>query len=166
MEDSIDLRPYISALLRYWWAIVAFATLGAMLAIVYYLSRNEYHATAWLAISEPSQTLQFDDRIESTDEVDLMLEAYPQLAFTDEVLTGMLPELSQQTDGRINDLITLRSYLYADRGDAPRLIRLTARADDPELAAFIANLWAESMSEAVDTLYRNPGGQIEFSRRR
>ena len=140
MEDSIDLRPYILALLRYWWAIVAFAVLGSMLAITYYLTRDEYHATAWLAISEPSQSVQFDTRIETTDELDLMLEAYPQLAFTDEVLTGMLPELSQRTDGRINDLITLRSYLYADRGNAPRLLRLTARADDPELAAYIANL--------------------------
>ncbi len=162
MEDTIDLRPYISALLRYWWAIVAFAGLAAMLAIFYYLGRNEYQATAWLAISEPSQSLEFDARIENTDELDLMLEAYPQLAFTDEVLAGMLPELSEWTDGGINDLITLRSHLYADRGNAPRLIRLTARADDPELAAFIANLWAERMGAAVDTLYRNPGGQIEF----
>ena len=162
MEDSIDLRPYILALWRYWWAIVACAALGTALGVLYYLSRNEYHATAWLAISEPSQSLQFDERIESTDELDLMLEAYPQLAFTDEVLTGMLPPLSERTDGRINDLVTLRAHLYADRGNAPRLLRLTARADDPELAAFIANLWAEHMSEAVDTLYRNPGGQIEF----
>lgn len=162
MEDSIDLRPYILALLRYWWAIVALAALGAVLGIVYYLSRTEYHATAWLAISEPSQSLQFDERIESTDELDLMLEAYPQLAFTDEVLTGMLPAIAERTDGQINDLVTLRTHLYADRGNAPRLLRMTARADDPELAAFIANLWADHMSEAIDTLYRNPGGQIEF----
>ena len=42
------------------------------------------------------------------------------------------------------------------------LMRLTVRNNDPQLAADLANLWADSFADAVENIYRNPGGQVEF----
>lgn len=162
MEDTIDLRPYFAALIRYWWVILGAAALTVLIAGYYYSNQDTYSATAWVAISEPSQKLQFDPRIESTQEADLLLLAYPELALTDEVLNDLLPLASARTDGGINSLGMLRSLLSVETGDAPRLVRLTVQNKDPLLAADLANLWADTFADAVENIYRNPGGQVEF----
>ena len=120
MEDTIDLRPYFAALIRYWWVILGAAALAVLIAGYYYSNQDTYSATAWVAISEPSQKLQFDPRIETTQEADLLLLAYPELALTDEVLNQLLPLASARTDGGIDSVGMLRSMLSAEAGDAPR----------------------------------------------
>jgi uncharacterized protein involved in exopolysaccharide biosynthesis len=162
MEDTIDLRPYFGAILRYWWVIIVAAALAIVIAASLYSNQTDYKATAWVAISEPSQRLQFDPRIESTQEADLLLEAYPELALTDELLIQLLPTATERTAGAIEDLTALRSLLSVETASAPRLMRMTVKHADPQLAADLANLWAERFAAAVENIYRNPGGQVEF----
>lgn len=162
MEDTIDLGPFISALVRYWWAILGAVIVAVVIAFYLYSGQTAYQATSWVAISEPSQRLIFDPRIENTQEVDLLLDSYPELALTDEVLSQLVPIASEQTAGEINTVAALRSLLRVERGDAPRLMHFSVKMEDPELAAEIANLWAEHFTKLVTDIYRNPGGQTEF----
>jgi uncharacterized protein involved in exopolysaccharide biosynthesis len=163
MEDSIDLRPYVAALFRYWWLILAAIALGLLSAlIIYNTNQGTYRATALVAISEPNQNYLFDERIENTVEADLLLDSYPELALTDELLNRLVPMVSERTNGRINNVTSLRPLLSISRGSASRLMRLTVETDDPQLAADIVNLWAETFTTAISDIYRNPGGQTQF----
>ncbi len=154
MDESIDLRPYVGALLKYWWVIVGGALLAGALALgFYFFSTPTYEATALVAVTEPAQRLQFDPRIEDTLETDQLLRSYPELALSDELLAGMLPQLIEESDGRIDSLDVLRARLTATAGTDARLLRLTARSIDPELAAMIVNRWAGTLVDTTNAVF-------------
>lgn len=163
MEDSIDLRPYVAALFRYWWLFLTTVALALLIAFALNnANQDEYMAMALVAITEQNQNYLFDERIENTVEADLLLDSYPELALTNEVLSQLVPLASQRSGGRINSVATLRPLLSIQRGTAERLLRLLVKTEDPQLAADIANLWAETFAAAVSDIYRNPGGQFQF----
>lgn len=162
MEETIDLKPYFTAVYKFWWLVLGTIALFVLGAIYYYQGQNTYRAVAWVAITEPSQRMQFEPRIESTQETDLLLAAYPELAVTDEILNRILPVANQRSGGKIDDISDFRQMLDVEQGDSPRLLRLSVKMSDPLLAAEIANLWADYFANAVSELYRNPGDQTQF----
>lgn len=163
MEDTIDLRPYVAALFHYWWLILATIGLGLLIALYISNTGQETYVTKTLvAISEPNQNYLFDERIQNTVEADLLLDSYPELALTEEVLEKVVPIAAQGTGGRINSTGQLRPYVWVERGSAARLLRLSVRAEDPQLAADIADAWAGYFVDAVAEIYRNPGGRMQF----
>lgn len=154
MDEAIDLRPYVGALLNYWWVIVGGALLAGALALgFYFLSTPTYQATALVAVTEPAQRLQFDPRIEDTLETDQLLRSYPELAMSDELLAGLLPQLMEESDGRIDSLGALKARLEATAGTDARLLRLTARSIDPDLAAMMVNRWATTFVDTTNAVF-------------
>lgn len=154
MDEAIDLRPYVGAILTYWWVILGGAILAGVIALgLYFLSTPTYQATALVAVTEPAQRLQFDPRIEDTLETDQLLRSYPELAMSDELLAGMLPQLTQESDGRIASLAELKARLQATPGTDARLLRLTATSVDPELAAAMVNRWATTFVETTNAVF-------------
>ncbi|NCF68576.1 MAG: lipopolysaccharide biosynthesis protein, partial [Chloroflexi bacterium] len=54
MEEEIDLRPYVEALLRNWKWIIGAGILAALIALGFsFLMPSTYEATALVAVSEP-----------------------------------------------------------------------------------------------------------------
>ncbi len=164
MDEAIDLRPYVGALLNYWWVIVGAALVAGALALgFYFLSTPTYEATALVAVTEPAQRLQFDPRIEDTLETDQLLRSYPELAMSDELLVSMLPQLIEESDGRIESLAELKTRLTATAGTDSRLLRLTARSIDPDLAAMIVNRWATTLVDTTnEVLFGSTVGDDDF----
>lgn len=158
LDEVIDLRPTIEGLLRYWWIIVGIALTVVALAIVATLLLPErYEATALVAITEPTQRLQFDERFQTIIEESPLLRAYPELSTSDELLTSLLEQLPPQED--IKTISELRGLLAAEAGSEPGLVRLNVRHEDPETAATIANAWAGLFVEWANVLYGNGSSQ-------
>ncbi len=155
MEEEIDLRPYVSALLDKWYWLVAILLLAAVLA--YFLSSfipPTYEATALVAITDSRQKVQFDPRI-VTQADDQPLKAYPEIAESDELLSDLLLELppGDLTVGK------LRGDLTAEAGGDPSLLRLTAANGNPSDAAILANTWAELFVNRVNKIYGDQGDE-------
>lgn len=162
MDQTIDLRPYVDALLRRRWVILA-ATLGGMLlAIAFIFSQTAYKATALVVISEPTQQLQFDPRITDITDLGVLLRVYPELATSDGVVTSLLSQAKALSGNTITTLDQLRDLIKVEVGVDSRLMRLIVRAESAQLAADLANAWASTLMTAVDEMHNNPGGSVDF----
>lgn len=162
MDETIDLRPYVDAIIKRWWVIIGFILAFVLLAVFFYLSQTQYRATALIAITDPTQRLQFDNRIVNTVDLDNLLDAYPEIASSDAVLTALLTEARELSNGSISTLPDLQDITDAETGADGRLVRLIVRHEDPEFAANIANSWASIFVSTVDSIYLPSMGEVEF----
>lgn len=162
MDETIDLRPYVEAILRRWWVILGAVLAGILVAVLLQYTQNSYQATALVAVTEPTQQLQFDARITNSVDMNALLPAYPELALSDEVLTILLAQATELSADEIAYLPQLADMLDATKGADPRLVRLTAHADSPQLAADLANAWAETFVTFVEAIHQVSGGDVEF----
>lgn len=158
MEDEIDLRPYLEALLKNWKWILGAAILAAVVAfIASSLLPPTYEATALVAVTKPGQLVQFDPRFEAVAETQ-PLKAYPELAASDQVLQELLKEVSTIAP-EINSLEDLRRATEASAGDDPSILRLTVTYGEPQITADIANLWADLFVVRANEVFGNQGGE-------
>jgi GumC protein len=162
MDETIDLRPYVEALLRRWWVILGAVVAGIIIAALLYFSQSGYKATALVAVTDPTQRLQFDPRIVNTLDLDTLVQAYPELATSDGVMAILLERASELTGGRVDSMPLLREMLEVETGNDPRLVRLNVHNGDPQLTADLANAWATTFVAVVDSIYLNPGGEVDF----
>ena len=162
MDETVDLRPSIEALLRRWWVIVGAVLGGILLAVLLHFTQSNYRATALVAVTDPTQRLQFDTRIVNTLDLDILLQAYPELATSDSVMLLLLNQAGELSDGTINSLTQLHGMADVETGADARLLRLIVSNEDPQLAADLANTWADIFVSVVDTIYRGEGGDVAF----
>ncbi|MGB5057267.1 MAG: Wzz/FepE/Etk N-terminal domain-containing protein [Candidatus Promineifilaceae bacterium] len=157
MEEEIDLRPYVEALLHNWMWIVGTAVLAAIVALAAsFLLPPTYEATTLVAVTKPGQLVQFDPRFEAVAETQ-PLKAYPELATSDELLQELLAEMPAIAP-EIDSLETLRKTVTANAGDDPSILRLTVTYRDPQQTAAIANKWAEMFVVQANKVFGNQGG--------
>lgn len=157
MDETIDLRAYVSALIRSWWLIVGAVVLALLIAgIVFFLS-HDYEASALVTVPEPTQQLQFDPRIVSNVRATQLLLAYPQLATGDDVLAKLLPRAKELAPETFSSMSLLRDALDVIVSPDGRIVRLTVRTSDPVVATVLANAWADEFVLAVETVYGRGG---------
>jgi uncharacterized protein involved in exopolysaccharide biosynthesis len=155
-DQEIDLRPYVTAVIDKWYWILAAGIVAALLGfLISSLLAPTYEATAVVAITAPSQKLQFDPRIQTLSDTQ-PLKAYPELAKSDELLGDLRDSLSSKHEFT---LVELRSGLEAKPGDDPTIIKLTASNNDPKIAAELANTWAELFVSWANQIYGNQGDE-------
>lgn len=162
MDETIDLRPYVEALLRHWWVILLAMLAGAALAVLLVSRQTEYRAAALVAITNANQRLILDPRIENTMDPGVLVKGYPEIALSDGVLSAVLPLANTLSDGEISTLNTLQGMATAEASSDPRLLRLVISADSPYAAAELANTWAKEFIRAVDAIYGNGDEQAVF----
>lgn len=156
MEQEIDLRPYMKAVIdkRYW--ILGFAVLGMLLGLGLSLIMNPtYEATALVAVTVPRERVEFDARIQTVVD-NLPLQAYPDLAMSDQLLVELLQQLP---DGHSLTLTDLRRMVSANSGADPSLVNLTVEYTDPAFAAEAANLWATLFVSWANQIYGYQGDE-------
>jgi len=159
LDEVIDLRPIVEGLLRYWRLIVGSTLILIIGAIgITLMLPDTYEATALVAIIENRERVQFDERFaeEVFDQPQLLL-AYPELAMSDEVLSTLLAQLPAEAD--IETLADLQDMLSVTAGSDPGLLHLTAKHKDSEVAAAIANNWAQLFMTLTNRLNGNRGEQ-------
>lgn len=149
MEEEIDLRPYIKIFIQRWWLIPLFILLGIGAAFVgSNFFTPEFEATAIVAIIESNDIVQFDPRFtDSTEEQPL--NAFPELATSDEVLRNVITNLNLESVS----LEAFRANLDSESGLDSSVLRLRVVADSPVQAANIANEWASTFVEWGNIVY-------------
>lgn len=156
MEEEIDLRPYVVAVVRRWyWIVAAFFVPIITVATIFSTRPPQYEATAIVAYVAPADVVQFDPRF-SEGEVGRPLRAIPELATSDAVWQQLVAEMGwQQRD----DLTPLRSALTAEMGSENTLVHFTVTHHDPAQAAQVANAWAAVFVDWANSIYSQQGGQ-------
>lgn len=154
VSEEIDLRRFLAVILRAWYWIAG----GALLAgLIGYIWANRlpatYRATALLAAAQLRYNIEFDPKLQTVTDTKAVYRAYPELALSDEVLQQVGARLSRPAL-----LSTLRASLSADPGADLSLVRLSATAASPALAAEIANVWADVVAGHVNALYAGQDG--------
>ena len=157
MEETVDLRPYLAALGRYLWLIGGAVVLAIVIAVAIYLTSNDYEAIALLTVPEPTEQLQFDARITTTMRSMQNLTVYPELAKSSDLLNRVLAHAIELTDGRIATLAQVRDMTTLTTSADNRLVRLVVTDEDPEVAAALANIWAEEFVITIETLFGRGG---------
>lgn len=162
MEEEVDLRPYLAALLKNWYWILGTGAVAALVALlISFLLPPTYEATALVAITRPRYVLQFDARFQNVSNIQPVYRAYPELATSDDVLQEL-----RQANGNLAHLETLaelRQTLSASAGADPSLIRLSAKGRDPQAVATLANSWADIYVQRANELFGNQNGeQVAF----
>lgn len=157
MDETIDLRPYVAALLRYVWLMGLAVLLAVIISIALFMMGDDYVATALVTVPEPAQQVQFDPRITTNLQSTQLLTAYPRLALSDDLLTRLLPRATALSGGTIDTLKELEDVLAVGSSTDVRIVALTVKLSEPQAAADLANTWAEEFATTIDSVYGRNG---------
>lgn len=167
MEDEINLRPYIVALLRGWFYILGAAIGIALIAVVYFKFIKEpvYEARA-LVMPLP---LLYDVVLspEFVTNESLTQRGYailPELAKADQVMMLLLEQVQPLLDPLATEEITLRELngITDVVVEDANSIYLHVTYTDPEMAARIVNLWADIFIGEVNRIYGEGQDELAF----
>ena len=176
MEEEIDLRIYIDALLRWWWLIVLAALLtGGTAFVVSRMMSPVYEASAGVVTLKSRAEISLGSGFQSVTEDDLSLNAQVQgsSALLDRnkrrlnTLVGMVKNgvIAEQVSAELRDLLgeeeaepvnlveAVRGEILSDGGGDSDTIQIIVSYEDPVKAAAIANAWARAFEVHVNGVY-------------
>ena len=154
-DDEIDLRPYINNVIKHWWQIGLIALLAGAIALgISLLISRKYEATTTILVTRSRSQLnlssQFPTIYEPVDQVAHM-DSLITITQSDSLALSTFKAMQDRLEGKAKDLVSFREQVtVSSKGD---LIVITAFARTPELAAEIANTWAENSVQAINLAY-------------
>lgn len=159
VENGLSLRYYVELLLRErkWiilWVIVA--CLGAIATT--FLSPRTYEAEGTVTILRSRTEVEFDPRIRTLSDYELAnagttarQDALVALVTGNQVVQRVLDDVGEHLDPEQRNVTDLRRMVQtATTGD---LININVQHRDPEVAALIANSWAQHYEQYVNSVY-------------
>jgi uncharacterized protein involved in exopolysaccharide biosynthesis len=154
-EDEIDLRPYILSLLRNWWQIALLAILVAVAAFGFSrMQPLQYESTASILLTRTRAELTLAQQFPTiTEPIDTRsrMDALLAIIYSDALAVATQLELISEITLEINDVQEFKELVsVSSNGD---VITITAKSDDPQLAADIANTWARQAVAAINQAY-------------
>lgn len=164
-EQDIDLRLYISEILKHWWLVVIFA--GALVGSVILFTifqPSRYSASAAILVARIRPALELAEQFPNVNEpVDARsrLDSMVTIAKSDAVAVDVLTELKNRGFWNGDNIRTLKNRLnITGSGD---LILIEATARDPQLAEAIANVWAEITVRRINLAYSGENPLTEYN---
>jgi uncharacterized protein involved in exopolysaccharide biosynthesis len=133
--DELGLADYARALARRWWVVAGATVVGALVGLlVSALSTPTYEATALIAVRTPLGDLPTPPMMTSTRK---LLENHKAIGAA---LRGLGLESRVGVDEFVRTHLETRPV-----SDAPELLQILVRFEDPDLAARTANRLAEEV---------------------
>jgi uncharacterized protein involved in exopolysaccharide biosynthesis len=168
MDDEIDLRPYVHTLFNRWWQIALLAFIAAAAALIISVSQTrKYEAIATLLLTRSRATLSLAEQFPTVSEpIDSAsrISAVLTIAQTDAIAESVLQTFKDRLPEKWQELQDFKELVKIDsKGDA---ILISAEADNPEMAAEIANTWAREASLSVNQAYRGEQPLYEIQTQR
>jgi uncharacterized protein involved in exopolysaccharide biosynthesis len=165
-EDEIDLRPYILKLVRNWWRLGLVALLAAALALGFSLLQpRKYVATATILLTRSQASLklaeQFPTIQENIYDSSSRMNALLTIAQGDSIASASLNSVGEMLPAEERKMEAIKDRVQVtNNGDS---ILVSATAKTPELAAEIANTWANQAVLAINQAYSGdqPLAEIE-----
>ena len=160
MEEEIDLRQYIEVLLKYKFWIIGLALLAAIVAfVISSLQPVTYQAEASLAMLRVRSAVAFEPNYQTLSEDELQLqtdlrsrrETLATLAKSPSVAAAVLQQLGERLKGVADGITPLLDMVKV--GNDGDLILVKVKNRNPQLAADIANAWAELAEASINTIY-------------
>jgi capsular polysaccharide biosynthesis protein len=147
MEDEMDLRGYISVLLRHWKIIVSITVIAVIIGALFsFLPSRSYQAKAGV-VSMP----EYRTSDEEASALNIERATLIALVKSSSVASQVVEQLGDKLEPGERGLASLISKVQvANQGD---FIEIKVKDPDPEQAADIANAWAESYVSYVNGLY-------------
>lgn len=152
MEDEIDLKPYLRALLRRWWIIIGVAAgLAVIVGVLAVIRTPPYTASSSLLIVPASAQVTLDSRFTSRDSM-----LFTTTVNQREALLGLARDATLEAKVAQALAITYQPGELANRiaidtdGD---LVRITARAETSDEAQRLATAWAQEYVKLVTETY-------------
>ena len=154
-EDEIDLRPYISALLKHKWLILILGASFAIVGLIFsLLSTKTYTALATLLFTRNRATLSLAQEFPTVNEpVDFRsrMEALLEIANSDALAQRTIQVMGDQLPATLHNVDTLSQAVKASaKGDS---LLVEATFQDPDTAAAIANTWAQELATTINIAY-------------
>ena len=154
-DDEIDFRPYFLALRKNWWQIALITFLAAMAAFIFSISqRDKYEATATILLTRTKAALSLAEQFPTINEpIDFIsrMNAMLSIASGDSLAIQTLKAIRLQYPDFDLEVENIRnSVKITSDGD---IIHITAAHSDPDVAAAIANIWAQNAVTAIRYAY-------------
>ncbi len=165
MEEEIDLRPYLVAVIRRWrLVVVSIVMVGIVAVLLAMILFRSHTATADILIAPVRSQVSFDSRFVTTDPFQYAAatsrqETFKSLAnsllLEQRVLPQLPPELIPETykPGALASDVDVKVM-----GD---LLRLSFSAADPQNANTLIEIWSRTFVQMVDELYVRDQGILE-----
>lgn len=167
MKDEMDLRLCFDTLLRHKWSILGVTALcGLVTFVVLTLLSPKYEATALVAITRPLYQFQFTPNIQNILDRGTIEQftgkAGVELATSDFLMQESLKVLQKEIKLEEQSLYDFRKKINVSIGRDPSILKFTAKNDDPETVAKIANVVANLYVRFVNELYGQSASQKVF----
>jgi capsular polysaccharide biosynthesis protein len=157
MEDEMDLRGYISVLLRHWKIIVSITVIAVIIGgLVSFLPSRSYEAKAGVVYMH-----EYGSSDEEASALNIAQQTLIALAKSSSVASLAVEQLGDRLEPSERGLASLTSKVrVANQGD---FIEIKVKDPDPEKAADIANAWAESYVSYVNGLYESQETMVQVA---
>ena len=172
-EAELTLRDLVDILKRHRWLLVGLPVVFGIFAVVYgfFIAKPTYASTATISVSPLQVQAQLERRIQVQQSPLLTFDGLRAIAFSEDVLqevwgglnqAGKLPD-AWQDQGKLRGIERMsKAFAMKDQtgrqnlvpqGQVPPLVAaMTVKAEDPELAAEAANLWAGATIRRVNEI--------------
>ncbi len=158
-NEQLALRAYIQLLFKRWpiiVAVVSIVVIGVVALLV--AGPSTYEGEATVAMLRSRTEVEFDSRIRTLSDFQLSSagltgrqDALVALVTGNQVVQQVLNDVSGQLHPDDRTMKALRDMVHTETvGD---LININIRHEDPEIAALIANSWAENYAQVVNDIY-------------
>jgi uncharacterized protein involved in exopolysaccharide biosynthesis len=162
--DEINLGKYFAMLFRQWRLILVLTLVFAIAAFaVNSTSPITYQAQTLVAITRSSSDVSFGTDIEIINESDpnayryvdrrARLNTFIELIKNPLVSESVVADLGDQLNGNLQDPRVLLKIVNGELLPNTDTIAIQVNHADPGLAAAIANAWAKSYVDYINTLY-------------
>ncbi|WP_322487894.1 Wzz/FepE/Etk N-terminal domain-containing protein [Chloroflexus sp.] len=158
MNDEIDLKPYLQALLRRWWVVIGVSVgMAVIVGVIAVLRKPPYTASSSLLIVPASSQITLDNRFTSRDSL-----LFTTTTNQREALLGLVkdPTLAE----RVANTLHASGVVSTDMGGSVLvdqitvgtdgdLVKITVHADRSDHAHQIAEVWAQEYARLVAETY-------------
>jgi uncharacterized protein involved in exopolysaccharide biosynthesis len=152
-DFEIDLRKYINWVLHSWIWIASLAMIGAAGGLILsLLNPHQYRATAVVVVTREMDSLNFGPKIDSNDVLPTYL-AYYDLAESDHLKYQVYMQLNEEERDFIGFNLFRDQISAVSAGSDQSVINFTITLEDPDLAAQLANDWAEAFVIEANQLF-------------
>jgi capsular polysaccharide biosynthesis protein len=157
-SQIMELRAIIRLLLKHKWFIIIFTVVLTACAILssMYLITPRYSSSAFVTLIEPIMNAEFESSIQISPIIPDS-QALAEVVETDEIIRAVVEKLVMEEYFRGNK----PGFEASLRGKSQLL--LTASDSDPDIAADLANTWAEVVVNRLNDVYGSGEfNQVEF----
>jgi len=153
MDDVIDLRPYLLALVRAWPLLLGCTLAAALIAAAFIVTRPPtYEASVNVAIVEYRTKFSLEPSLETVQDTTAQRAALGALVKNPAIAERVLEEVGDNLPKEYQDVSELMKMVTTN-SEQSDIIRIAVHASDPDVAVSVATAWASAYEQHINDLY-------------